>query len=435
MPARLCPPRLLAGCAAWLVVALSAEAKPLLPSIIFGQPVRAAAVGAHELEADPGEAQFDTIAAPLPPNVPSLGFHISATSEFGDLVRLAGAAHFIDSVTITMSSWAIRSDYPGSSPVGFTHPITLKLYEVDRSSGQPRVGRRLAVVATPFLIPWRPEPDPGAPASALRPWRAADGNYYAGLAFNLTFDLSAHPVALPDDVVVSISFNTQHHGEQPLGVEGPYNSLSVGVSTAPPAIGTDAAPGAVYWKTADGSFYGDAGAGGVNTLRLDTGWGAHAPALRVNNSPYGTLADATTRLMDLRSEDGGVARALNEARALATSALERTLWESNRQPRAAWGRLVFNLLAETTGELATIAGSRDPIAPQALRAIDSLVSVARAVADLAIGDAIIVNGDPTHVALAQDALDAAAEAQAGARADLTIDELGNAWREAQAAVR
>jgi len=434
MPARICLRKLLIGCVALLGAPLSLAAKPILPAVIFGQAGRAVPVDT-DADSTPGEPQFDTLTSPLPPNVPSLGYHITATSEFGDLVRLAGTAHFIDSVTVTMSSWAIRSDYPGPSSPGFTHPITLKLYEVDRRSGQARIGPMIAKVTTPFLIPWRPEPDATAPPSALRPWRAADGNYYAGLAFNLTFDLSALSIPLPDDVIVSISFNTQRHGDTPLGVEGPYNSLNVGLSSAPPAIGTDISPGAVYWKTADGSFYSDGGAAGVNVLRVDSGWGAATPAVRFNNSPYGTLADVAGRLTELNSSNRIMADAITEARKLATSALDRNLWENNRHPKAAWGQLVFNLLAETADELSTLAASRDPTAPAAGRAIDSLVTVAKSLAEAALGDAIIVGGNSTGVAIAQDAIEAATRAEAAGRADLVIDELGNAYREAQAAVR
>ena len=127
MPARICLRNLLLGGGALLGSQLSLGAKPILPSIILGQSGHVAPLNAADADSTPAEPQFDTLASPLPPNVPSLGYHITATSEFGDLVRLAGTAHFIDSVTITMSSWAIRSDYPGRSSLGFTHPITLKL--------------------------------------------------------------------------------------------------------------------------------------------------------------------------------------------------------------------------------------------------------------------------------------------------------------------
>lgn len=427
-------PVLLAAAAAW-AAAMVAAAKPILPQTVFGQPPQRVATTEDDTDPTLGEPQFDSVPAPLPPNVPSLGYHITGTSEFGDLVRLAGAAHFIESVTVTMSSWAIRSDYPNYSALGFTHPITLKLYDVDRRSGQPRVGQLLARVTTPFLIPWRPEPDPAAPPSALRPWRAADGNYYGGIAFNLTFDLSALTVALPDEVVVSISFNTQSAGETPLTVDGPYNSLSVGVNAAPPAIGTRRENGAVFWKTADGTFYSDGGGSGVNVLRLDTGWGPYAPALRIRNSPYGTLADLATRLQELDSAQPMIAESLQEARALTSSLVQRTLWENNREPRTAWGQLVFNLLAETADELSVVARSREPVGAEAQRAVDSLVHVAHTLAESAFADAIIANGEPTQIALAQSALDAAAEARATGRADLSIDELGNAWREALRAGR
>ena len=425
---------LLATAAACLGAGLG-RAKPILPQMVFGQQPARSAAGVNDAEGALGEPQFDSVPSPLPPNVAGIPFHITATSEIGDLVRLAGAAHLIDSVTVTLSSWAIRSDYPGSSELGFTHPITLKLYEVDRRSGQPRVGQLLARVDTPFLIPWRPEPDPTAPASPLRPWRASDGNYYGGLAFNLTFDLSAHSVALPDEVIASISFNTQDGGEAPLKKDGPYNALSVGVTAAPPVLGSRREPGAIFWKTSTGALYSDAGNTGVNVLRLDSGWGPYAPALRFNNSPYGALADLATRLMDLESANPLVNESLQEARKLATSVVERTLWENNREPRAMWGQLVFNLLAEIADELSVVARTRDRSASTAQEAVDSLVRVAHVLAEAAFADAIIANGNPTAIDSAQEAFDAAKNARQIGRADLSIDELGNAWREAQRAGR
>jgi hypothetical protein len=437
MPARIRLSCLVAACVAVVWAKAAGAGKPLLPQTIFSPVAPVAALSPADAfwgEATLAVPQFDTTTTPLPPNVPSLGYHITATSEFGDLVRLDGAAHFIDTITITMSSWAIHSDYPRLSPVGFTHPITLKLYDVDRSSGRPRVGKVIGSATTPFLIPWRPEPDASAPASPLRPWRAEDGRYYGGVAFNLTFDLSRLNLALPDEVIFSVSFNTQFHGDDPLIAEGPYNSLSMGVSATAPSPGTDTSPGAVYWKTADGAFYSDGGSGGVNVFRMDTGWGSHSPAIRFNNSSYGTLASLTTMLMDLKSDNPEIAAALREAGSLLAAALQRTLWENNREPRVAWGSMVFDLLAEAADELGFVASRRDPSAGQAQQAVELLVKVAQSFAETAYGDAVIAGGDSARLAQAQESLDTATTQFIG-RADLAIDELGNAWREAQLAIK
>jgi hypothetical protein len=154
-------PWMMAVCGVALFL-VNAAAKPVLPAGLAGFPAGGPTSTATQIAADAdddgplGAAQFDTTSVPLPPNAASVGHEAAATSEFGDLVRLSGAAHFIDSVTVTLSSWAIRSDYPGSSPLGFTHPVVLKLYAVDRSSGTPRAGAVLATLSHDFLIPVAP---------------------------------------------------------------------------------------------------------------------------------------------------------------------------------------------------------------------------------------------------------------------------------------
>ena len=417
-----------------LIVA-SVAAKPILPQIIFRSgPVLAPAENVS-FEPPVTEPQFDSTINPLPANVASIGFHITGTSEFGDLVRLGGVAHYIDSITVTLSSWAIQSDFPGSSPLGFMHDITLKLYTVDRGSGAPAAGAVLTTLKTTVLVPWRPEPDASAPNSPLRPWRAADGNYYGGRAFNVTFDLNAIADALPDEVIYGVSFDTERAGAKPLGIDGPYNSLGVGVSATPPNPGVDVVPGTVYWKTTDGAAYTDNGASGVNVFRADAGWTVFSPAVRFNNSPYGSLANLATRLMDLQPVSPDVARALAEARKLVTNALQRSMWENNRQFRAEWGQLGFDLFVEIAGELATIANSRERIAPEAAEIADSLLRVAEALTDSVVGDALIVGRNAHRVGTAQLALDASVDARLDGRYDLAIFELGRAWREAQAALQ
>jgi len=75
-----------------------------------------------------GTPVYDSIPAPTPPNVPSLGFQATQTAEFGDEIRLdpdtprrAGYA------TVLMSDWAKHSTYPAMDSNGFMHNVTLNL--------------------------------------------------------------------------------------------------------------------------------------------------------------------------------------------------------------------------------------------------------------------------------------------------------------------
>src|SRR2546423_605025 len=90
---------------------------------------------------------YDSIPAPLPPNVPSLGYQATQSSEFGDLIQFAGTSRTVNRVTVTMSDWALASDYPafpGSSGPTWNHPLTLNLYNVDNSGPNPAPGTLIA---------------------------------------------------------------------------------------------------------------------------------------------------------------------------------------------------------------------------------------------------------------------------------------------------
>src|SRR6478735_8957236 len=66
---------------------------------------------------------YNAIPNPLPPNVASVGYEATSTSEFGDYVHLAGTNRGLGAVTVTMSDWALHSDYtsdPRYSPTSAT---------------------------------------------------------------------------------------------------------------------------------------------------------------------------------------------------------------------------------------------------------------------------------------------------------------------------
>jgi hypothetical protein len=221
---------------------------------------------------------YNAIPSPLPPNMASLGFQATQTSEFGDYVHLAGTDRNLKTVTVTMSDWALYSDYAldaryAANSSTWTHPITLNLYNAVPGNPNQR-GTLIGTVTQTITIPWRPAADPTCPGGTA--WRAGDGQCYNGLAFNATFDFSSLGIVLPNNVIVGVAFNTQSYGTTPLVVNGPYNSLNVGVEGAA-TVGTDDNTDRVFWNTSTAAWYSDGGPGG--TFREDTNW-----------APYGTVA-------------------------------------------------------------------------------------------------------------------------------------------------
>ena len=224
---------------------------------------------------------YDALPAALPPNMASIGFQATQTAEFGDYVHLAGTNRVLKSVTVTMSDWAMSADYPLLPSAGWAYPITLSLCNVVPGTPLNTVGTMLATVTQTFTIPWRPPADPTSPGGT--DWKAGNGLYYNGLAFNITFDFGSQNITLPKDLIICVSYNTQSWGAAPTGVSGPYNSLNVGVEGST-TVGTDDNIDRVFWNTATAAEYADGGAGGVSVFREDTGWGKPASLYA-----YGTL--------------------------------------------------------------------------------------------------------------------------------------------------
>jgi hypothetical protein len=213
---------------------------------------------------------YDATPTPLPPNVASLGFQATQTSEFGDEITFSGTNRRVTSVTVTMSDWALHSSYPSMPAAGWTHPITLNLYN---APGASLPGTLIATATQTFTIPWRPEADPTCAGGTA--WRASDGLCYNGLAFNITFDLN---VVVPDHIVYGIAYDTNTWGYHPIGTPGPYESLNVGIPTGQLATtGTDVSSDQVFWNTALATNYTLPGPAG--TFRRDAAW-----------APNGTVA-------------------------------------------------------------------------------------------------------------------------------------------------
>ncbi|HKD07530.1 MAG TPA: Ig-like domain-containing protein [Bryobacteraceae bacterium] len=215
---------------------------------------------------------YDSTPAPLPPSLISQSFQAQRISEFGNLVSFAGPiAHRrpLTTVTIDMVTLAYQTKY-NLAGNGWNHDITLNIYSVDNSGASPAPGNLIKSVTQTFFIPWRPEPDPTCGGTL---WKASDG-CHNGMALPITFDLSSLSLVLPNQVIFGIAYNTQSAGSVPIGANGPYNDLNVGLNAAGSSVGVNLSAPSAYLNGAIGQSYADNGAGGVGVFRLDVG-GTH----------------------------------------------------------------------------------------------------------------------------------------------------------------
>lgn len=241
---------------------------------------------------------YNNIPSPKPSNVPSLGLEATSTSEFGGQVGLSGTQRKNPKVTVLMSSWACKSGNwnlnncitnPGST---FTHPVTLKIYNVNSDDS---VGSLIKTDTETFTMPYRPTADDGTNCNAANGTAGEwwDGtSCYNGKAFTISFDLNG--VTLPDDVIISVGYNTSDYGNSPLGSatachatpQGcPYDSLNVGTNPSPTVGTAEPTEDDAYVNGTSGYAYCDNGAGGLNALRLDEGcWTGYLPAFKVEAS-------------------------------------------------------------------------------------------------------------------------------------------------------
>jgi hypothetical protein len=235
---------------------------------------------------------YDNIPTPLPANLPSQPFQAQQTGQYGGQVQLAGTQRQDPTITVMMSSWACESDpaatcttTPGTT---FSHPITLNLYGV-LPNGEP--GSLIASVTQTFNIPFRPSQ---SAVCGDRRW-SPDGTLascVSGFGNTIQYDLAGRGVSLPDRVIIALAYNTQTYGEDPIGTDGPYNSLNVALFGAP-TVGSLPRPNDGYWDSQTAGNYCDNGTGGVGAFRLDAGcWNTGAPDF----VPYqpAVRVDATT---------------------------------------------------------------------------------------------------------------------------------------------
>lgn len=240
-----------------------------------------------------GQTIYNSIPAPLPGNVVSLGYEATSTAEFGDRVQFGGTFRKVSRVTQTMSSWGCEAGswYAGNctttSGASFSHPLTLRIYNVGPGNS---VGSLITSVTKTFSIPYRPSADPINCTDGTW-YNTADSSCYNGYAVNVTFELPG--VSLPNQVIYSIAYNTTHYGDSPIG-EGAacfsssggcgYDSLNVGLDGITSA-GTNPDLDDAYIATTFAPYYCDGGTDGVGVFRRDDpvgpcNWTGYQPSVK-----------------------------------------------------------------------------------------------------------------------------------------------------------
>ena len=236
------------------------------------------------------KASYNSVPTNVPGNMPSQPFQAQQTSEFGDSVALAGSLRKADSVDVFMSSWGCQTgtwnagDCATKKGATFSHPITLTLYAVDATTGEPAAA--LLTKTQTFAIPFRPSAD-AVKCTDGRWYSTSDKICYSGFATKISFDLDG--TVLPTNVIWTVAFNTSGYGASPMGYTTTcalsaagcgYDSLNVGAQSfvGQPSVGTDVDPDGVVLSSTTPGVYCDGGAGGTGTLRLDTGcWTGFTP--------------------------------------------------------------------------------------------------------------------------------------------------------------
>jgi len=256
---------------------------------------------------------YNSIPAPLPPNVASEGPEAYAFSEIGDgLIFTSNSPRLATTVKVILSDWACtsghwfsalgNSDVCTTSPAGatFSQPVTLNIYAVNPTT-PPSAGALLGTQTATFNIPYRPSTDPhcavgGTPGGDGTQWYdAATNACYHGIAFPIVFDITSLSLQLPDQVVVGISFNTTHYGPSPIG-EGtacftndnncPYDALNVSTEGSP-TVGSDVDPNSIFFNyvLSANSCLGTAPTG---IMEADPGgcFGGEHPEIEVDTTPF-----------------------------------------------------------------------------------------------------------------------------------------------------
>jgi hypothetical protein len=171
---------------------------------------------------------YNNIPSPFPGNFASVGNEAYSMTEFGGQVEFGGTARKNPTVVVAMSSWACQSgnwyektcvSEKGSK---FEVPVTFSVYSV---GGGNAVGSLLARASKTFKMPYRPSGSPKCTGEQAGSWYGM-GKCFHGKAFKIALPLKV--VKLPSKAIVSVSYDTSHHGPSPIGEAAPCYGTSAG---------------------------------------------------------------------------------------------------------------------------------------------------------------------------------------------------------------
>jgi hypothetical protein len=168
-------------------------------------------------------------------SLPALGFQSDSVSEFGGEVQFAGSARTSPTIAVELESYACETgsvatctSSPGSS---FDWPVTLSVYSVG-SLGAP-----IARITKTFKIPYRPTESAKCPNYG---WSKGYGKE-CNLARGTKIKFKLPGATLPAQAVIAVAYNTDTHGSEPTGEDGPYDSLNVAVNASYKCVKENAA--------------------------------------------------------------------------------------------------------------------------------------------------------------------------------------------------
>jgi hypothetical protein len=259
---------------------------------LFLAAAAAAASFAAASAAHPLAVVYDNTLRPLPGGVLTVPFEPTGTSEFGDRVAFAeGGPRSLSTATVALGSFGCQAGhfFSGDCATGkhatFSLPVTLNLYSVGPADAP---GMLLGTVTQTFSVPYRPSAD-SSHCSGGAWFDPPSRSCFSSKAATITFDLTSMHVVLPDQVIVSITFNTTHYGYNPIGANAPCNSSSggcgydwLGIGLADPATtlsaGSNPAPSDAYQDT----LFDSCSNGAIEPFGLDAGcWTGLKPAIQL----------------------------------------------------------------------------------------------------------------------------------------------------------
>jgi hypothetical protein len=254
-----------------------------------------ALVGALALSV--GSASAAVIYDNAPPhakNLVSLGYEATSTSEFGGLVRFAGASRSNPTVTVVMSSWACQNLQGGAacktSPgATFTWPITLNVYELG-AGNEP--GAKIASKTLAVSVPYRPSANNARCSLTSEGVVGYSKECFNGKEFKVKFALEG--VTLPAEAILSVAYNTTDYCAAPtheasvgedslnLGLTEPANFSEP--EPVVPSVGSNPLPGDAYVNSSYSAMYG--GLGTVGQFTIAGEWTGFQPVFKVTAKPH-----------------------------------------------------------------------------------------------------------------------------------------------------